>query len=271
VDGPTISQELAWPRILGAMIGMATYNLGVDTSSPAQQVWLLEHVLDTRRPRRAQRVLWMIFEGNDLEDDYDPEPELVPRLFKQTLVGALAAGVPELIRDGSVLNRLRSGGFRSRWSRGELREVDGVDLPWPLWTSPRFGLAFAYRPHREQAAKPVSYVERHPNRPALETAFAEMRRLAHAHRLDVTVVLAPSFPRLYASAFGHPDAVSREPHFLRFVERLAASAAFSTVNLADLMRPYAERELLYFRDDTHWNTRGNRVAAELIARHAFGR
>jgi hypothetical protein len=37
------------------------------------------------------------------------------------------------------------------------------------------------------------------------------------------------------------------------------------------MRPYAERELLYFRDDTHWNARGNRVAAELIARHAFGR
>jgi hypothetical protein len=114
-------------------------------------------------------------------------------------------------------------------------------------------------------------VERHPNRPALETAFAEMERLVEARRLDVTVVLAPSFPRLYAAAFGHAAAVSREPHFLRFVERLAVRRGFATVNLAELMRPYAERELLYFRDDTHWNARGNRVAAELIARHAFGR
>jgi hypothetical protein len=77
--------------------------------------------------------------------------------------------------------------------------------------------------------------------------------------------------RSQAAVFGRPEAVSREPHFLRFVERLAGRTGFSTVNLADLMRPYAERELLYFRDDTHWNAHGNRVAAELIAQHALGR
>ena len=67
------------------------------------------------------------------------------------------------------------------------------------------------------------------------------------------------------------ETVSREPHFLRFVERLAKGAGFAVVDLAELMRLYAAREMLYFRDDSHWNAHGNRVAAELIARHAFGR
>jgi hypothetical protein len=270
VHGPTISQELTWPKVLESITGVSVYNLGVDMSSPGQQVWLLEHVLTAMRPRRARRVLWMIFEGNDLEDDYSPTPPVAPPLFTQTLVGALSVGAPELVRNGSVLKRLLAGGFRSAASHPEWT-IDGVHLPWPLWTSGRFGRAFALPHYIDHASKPASYVERHPNRPALETAFAGMGRLAEAHRLDVTVVLAPSFPRLYATAFGHADAVSREPHFLRFVERLAARRGFATVNLAELMRPYAERELLYFRDDTHWNARGNRVAAELIARHAFGR
>jgi hypothetical protein len=41
---------------------------------------------------------------------------------------------------------------------------------------------------------------------------------------------------------------------------------FETLNLFPLMQPYADKELLYLRDDDHWNARGNEVVAEVIAR-----
>jgi hypothetical protein len=239
----------------------------VHDASPAQEVWLLEHVLTTLRPR-ARRVIWMIFEGNDLENNYESDAGLAPRAFDQTALGALAAGLPRLIQDGSVLNGVISGRVRLRRSAAAAGErVDGVALSSPLWRSARFGYALALGAYVERAAMPESYVAGHPNRPALDAAFGEMTRLAAAHGLDVTVVLAPTFPRLYAAAFDRASAVSATPHFLRFVERLATRSGFPTVNLADLMRPHAERELLYFRDDTHWNERGNHVAAALIDRH----
>jgi hypothetical protein len=272
VNNPSLTQELAWPRVLASLIGEPVYSLGVHDASPAQEVWLLEHVLTTLRPRNARRVIWMIFEGNDLENRYDAEADLTPRLFGQTLIGALSAGIPELVRDGSVLSRLLGGGFRLRRSAAaDDAQVDDVTLASLLWRSARFGNVLVFPPYLERAAMPESYVSGHPNRGKLEAAFGEMKRLAAAHGLDVTVVLAPSFPRLYAAAFGRAAAVSAAPHFLRLVERAATDGGLPTVNLADLMRPYAERELLYFRDDTHWNERGNRVAAELMARHAFGR
>lgn len=271
VQAPTLSQELTWPKVLESLTGVAVYNLGVDRASPAQELWLLEHVLTTMRPRKARRVLWMIFEGNDLEDDFDHRLPPAPPVFPQTLVGSLMVGAPTLLHDGSVLRQVLDGGFhRARTPRHE-RFVDGVSLPWPLWTSPRFGRAFAFPLFVFLGAMPAAYVERHPNWPAIERVFADMKRLATAHGLEVTVVLAPTFPRLYGHAFGHGDAMSAEPHFLRFVERLAKTLGYPVVNLADLLRPHAEEELLYFRDDTHWNARGNRVVAELIAGHAFPR
>jgi hypothetical protein len=269
VNNPTLTQELGWPKVLQSLIGEPVYNLGIDMSGPAQQVWLLDHVLRTWRPRSARRVLWMIFEGNDLEDDYSPTPDLTPQPFSQTLAGTLTTGLAETIRDTSVLRHLLRGDYRLRRSGAE-DTVDGVELTSPLWRSERFGRALVWGAYLDRVALPESYVLDHPNRPALERTFAEMKQLAATHHLDVTVVLAPSFPRLYAAAFGHPEVLSREPHVLRFVERLATRTGFGVVNLADLMRPYAERELLYFRDDTHWNARGNRVVAELVARHAFG-
>src|SRR4029077_1082655 len=92
VVNPTITQALAWPKILESLTGATVYNLGVHDSSPAQQVWLLAHVLTTLSPRGARRVIWMIFEGNDLENSYEPEADVTPRSFDQTALGALAAG-----------------------------------------------------------------------------------------------------------------------------------------------------------------------------------
>ena len=39
---------------------------------------------------------------------------------------------------------------------------------------------------------------------------------------------------------------------------------FGVVNLLTLLQPYAGSEMLYYRDDHHWNERGNEVVARLL-------
>jgi hypothetical protein len=39
---------------------------------------------------------------------------------------------------------------------------------------------------------------------------------------------------------------------------------FRVIDLHSLLRPFANTELLYYRDDHHWNVRGNEVVAQLI-------
>src|SRR5262249_22725302 len=99
---------------------------------------------------------------------------------------------------------------------------------------------------------------------------AAMRALTTRRGLDVTVVVAPSLPRLHAAELPRAG-VSATPHFIDTVTALASRTGFGTVSLYEELREAAARELLYFRDDTHWNPRGNRLVAEAIARRVFGR
>jgi len=93
----------------------------------------------------------------------------------------------------------------------------------------------------------------------------EVQALSQQAGFDVTILLAPSDARMYGAAFDGMPRLSAEPSFLNQVNAMARELGFKTVDLAELMRPYASREMLYYRDDHHWNERGNAVAAQLIA------
>src|SRR5687767_6070371 len=96
----------------------------------------------------------------------------------------------------------------------------------------------------------------HPNRAALEQVFKDMASLGKKYQFAVTVLIAPTDSRLYASHFEDFPPISAEPYFIGFVADLSREMGFQTVNLFNLLpllQPYANKELLYFRDDDHWN------------------
>jgi hypothetical protein len=269
--GPTITQAETWPDVLAAVLGRPVYNLGVDGASPAQEYLLLEHVVGTLRAP-VRHVLWMLGEGS-LDGDYDRTRAEPGFALDRTVFGALTTVVPGLIRRQSVLGRLRrndppiAGPARPP---GGTWEIDGVRLDHPLHRSARLGAFLVSSRELERARQPAASVAGHPNRPRLARVFADMRALASAHGFEVTVVIAPGLPRLYAAEL--PDAaISGTAHVVELVRGLASAHGFPTVDLLEALRPAAARELLYFRDDPRWNARGNRVAAEAIARLAFAR
>jgi GTPase Era involved in 16S rRNA processing len=91
-----------------------------------------------------------------------------------------------------------------------------------------------------------------------------MRSLSERLGFCVTVVIAPSASRLHGAQFEGFPKLSERSHFADYVRELAHEQGFRVTNLVEEMAPYADEELLYYRDDHHWNPRGNALAAELI-------
>jgi hypothetical protein len=265
-----------WVDRLEALIGEPIYNLGIHDSSPRQELLLLEDLLRRYGGRmRIEHLLWLIYEGNDLEDSYETDrPDVSAsaslRAFNDTLIRPISQ-IPRALKSQSFITRLRTG---QASLRGQARQkhdsIDGVSLAYPLYFSRALGPKLFYRPYIERAGRPESYVRDHPNLPALERTFSEMGTLSRTHGFRVSVVLAPSAARLHGPYYDDFPTLSERPHFLDLIRELAGDEAFQVIDLYALLAPYAGEELLYFRDDDHWNLLGNQRVARLIAEEVFG-
>lgn len=132
-----------WTNLLSTALGEPVYNAGVSSTGPRQHLLLLEHLLETHRDSiRVEHVLWMIFEGNDLENSYaDARPTTdasrSPAIFEGTLV-ATALSLPGIVKNGSVLRKvlavLLDGLARRDFVPGGL-EIEGLQTPYPLYHS----------------------------------------------------------------------------------------------------------------------------------------
>jgi hypothetical protein len=268
----------SWVGLLERQLDKPIYNLGIHDSSPKQELELLKYVLQEQGENiHVGQLLWMIYEGNDLEDDYSEEVQRYDPSVKRPLIqGTLIDAAEKLmwtIKRQSVINRLRHGQITWKQpvdgkSAGPY-SVDGVTLVHPLYYSPELGPRLFYQSYVDLAGEPASYVENHWNREALEGVFRDMELLADEYDFEVAVIMAPSASRLHGPYFENFPEISEKPHFIDFLAELSDSAGFQTVNLYELMKPYANSELLYFRDDDHFNHRGNALAAELIQRKLF--
>ena len=270
--GLGVSQNDIWVKRLEKTLGRPIYNLGVTGLSPKEEFLLLEHMLSQGSEFRVRHLLWMIYEGNDLEDSYKslrPAPQSDQRsLFADTIVDCLV-GIPVKIRDEAIFNRIRRdqvtfdsplGGAKSHYF------VDGVRLTHPLYHSRLHGYRLFNSLYLARVSQPRSYVTDHPNLRAFEQVFKDMAILQKRYDFKVTVLIAPMVSRLYAPYFTDFPHVSDEPYFINHVENLCNSVGFQSLNLFSLMQPYVDREMLYFKDDDHWNARGNEVVAEIVAR-----
>lgn len=271
-----VNESECWVDLLEKASQESVFNLGVRDASPLQELQVLEHVLRTNgRPPRLTRVLWMIYEGNDLEDSYEEgRPEIQGGLRARaagTLLELLIM-LPQTLKNEAIITKLRTGRITARTAEAARRQhysVDGVELEFPLYHSSTLGYKLFYGDYVARVQKDQTYVRRHENRPKLERVFARMATLAQEFHFEVVVLLTPSADRLHGPFFEGFPSISARPHFLDLVAELSVRQSFKTVDLLTLMKPYADKELLYFRDDDHLNRRGNHVVADLIREAAF--
>jgi lysophospholipase L1-like esterase len=273
-----VDETESWPSLLESQLGTVVYNLGIHDASPRQEVELLKYVLAEHADRiRIDRLLWMFYEGNDLEDDYSEvvqrrdAPVPVP-FIDGTLISAAERFLATIQRQ-SVIYRLRSGQLRVtspiRADEADPLVVDGVPLVYPLYYSSSLGPRLFSSTYVGLVGQPASYVETHWNREALDAVIREMHELAETHGFEVAIITAPTAARLHGPYYENFPRISERPHFLDLVLELSRSVGFATVDLYEHLQPLAGTELFYFRDDDHFNRRGNRLAAEIILSEIF--
>jgi alginate O-acetyltransferase complex protein AlgJ len=102
-------------------------------------------------------------------------------------------------------------------------------------------------------------------------ASSNLTAAAQKRGMSLLFVLVPDKERIYADALPEYARQSVRPTILPEVERRFRAAGLNIVNLLPAFQSAAQNgELLFWRDDTHWNPRGVRLAVEMVAPAARG-
>lgn len=240
-----------------------TYNLSVSGAGPREHLLTLRLELDRLPIADGATLVWLLFEGNDLEetslDDLEIHPE--PGVFRR-----LRAWLKEFRKRSPVRQlgkRLLSAlePERPLPIRSE-RLADGSPL--------QFYSAYDQRRTRED-------MRAHKNFSAFQRLFAELAGEVKQRKIATLVVVAPTKDRVYPTADDGsvtPGGLGESTTgFAAEVNDLCIAHQLPCLDLLPPLSSAAARlwdesqELLWWRDDTHWNEHGHALAAAAIVEH----
>jgi hypothetical protein len=224
------------------------YNFGVSGAGPREYLHILRHDV---WPFRPDLVLVSVFVGNDITETLATPRHLDPRQSALYLLCVRGAALA-----------------RERWRRGPAAAADGGDrLAAPALSAEAFRAVEARR--LEVCLRPVTERLEAKWRRALADLDGIVAECRSRH-VPLAVVLIPDEmqvnPRVLAEAVTAARADAGAVDVELPQRRLLAFCAERGVACLDLQPALAATPDCYAPQDTHWNVRGNRVAAEQIAR-----
>ncbi len=250
VEGAEVAAESTTTAVLGRLTGLRAVNLGQVQYGPRQERVVLERFA---LPLRPAFVVWLFFEGNDLDDlrEYDAAIRdleafvgarhgFIPRSFTRNALATLVflAGNPR-----------PSGMSRSGvYAAGERRDT----------------LYFLYE-GRALGGLDAAALD------STVAILADADRRAHEGGARLLVAFVPTKYRTYHGLVSAPEGSAAADWVLndlpaRLGERLAAQG-IEYLDLTDALRHAARAGTHpYLLDDSHWSAAGHRIAAEAIAR-----
>lgn len=246
---------------LSRSYGWRVYNLSMEGVSPWQEYANLLVEGERLRPKEGAVVLWLLFSGNDLDEQYLPVFE--------------ASQLPWRGRRGQLVDAVR----RFRYLSPLRYVLFGRDVPGSesviekkFVDGRRLLFLAQYARNRGLTAEAV---RRHPNFELLKQTVGAMKHLADEKRLRVVIALVPSKEEVYSWVLDGtaPWSTDSAPSsFSAAVEELARQNEMPYLDLKPILVGASRRvfeesgQLLWWADDTHWNPSAQKVAAEAIQR-----
>lgn len=242
------SQEELAAALLTTQYGLPTVNLSLSGASPYDEAVTLASVLDGLALAPDATLVWMLFAGNDFTGvcrDALPAP---PSAWNRAQAGWATLRVRSVI--GYLLRRLRA----TPPVPVVAQLADGSEL-----TFHRPDLAFAQRTEAEVRALPLA--------PCVRATVPLVQSLAAEAGLSLIVAVAPMKVQVYGRHAGLGDPVGGPAAALR---SFASERGLPVVDLEPPLAAAARAgletgELVWWRDDTHWNAAGHAVVARVLA------
>lgn len=252
--GSGVGLDERWSNRLEDIPAEDVYNVGSNLSGPCQQALLLRRVLESGAGP-PDRIIWMIYSGNDVSDCFEFSTGTRPRISPPNAVATALLDWSYTARLTYILFRLvnKARSVRSA-SSGQRFKVLGKPFDFFLLGDSSYRKSDAFRDGFAALAQAVhevaTEVRLHGGRlllayaPSKEEAFAAI--LTQEHAVDPNRILSLEADFLELCSNESLDCVSLLPRF-----RHETSAG----------------QTLYFQHDGHWNPRGNAIAAEVISEH----
>jgi hypothetical protein len=263
--GNGTTQDSTWPPLLARGTGRPMYNLSMK-GSPWHEFITLRVELSRLQLRPNAMVLWMLFSGNDLDEPYGPlDPA---RLEHPGLLGRARVAFTTF-RGRSPVRRIWEASLRRARQLPQL----GTDRVIATDFLNHRKLLF-FRPYADVRHRSLDAVLADRHYPSLQATVTAMRALADSAGVRVRIIVAPSKEEVFSWVLdGLPawTAADSTSGFSRAVCNLAAALAFECLDLKPLFLRESRQlyestgEILWWYDDTHWNNRGNALAAAAIA------
>jgi hypothetical protein len=257
-----VSQEHTLTSILARDYQLNTYNLSAPAIGPWGEYVNLRAEGDRLKMREGATLVWLLFTGNDLEDDYGPLdmsslPWCGPAQTWMNRVNSWRARSPVRY----LTENLRAG----HDARADVIACDFLNGRKLLF----------YRPYTETSLRTPDEVVAHPNFPRLRETVNAMQKLSQARGLRLIVALVPAKEEVYSWVWkGAPPwlADARPSGFSAVLSHVCAEGGIKFLDLKpelvnESRRAFEEKgQLLYWYDDTHMNTAGNVFTASVIYR-----
>lgn len=256
------SQDKIFSRVLESSYGRSVYNMGYPGGPYDEYLnFAIESPKLALRPHAE--LIWVLFEGNDLEDPGGETWDLSSLPWKSDVGAALVRF--RTFRNRSPINQIMEGLRKRLW--GETEDVIVRTLP--------DGRPVLFAGWQELwGSRSQSEIETHWNFQRLDTTMKTMQRLAIERNVRVSVLIMPTKGQVYrwvldqrpampadALSSGFALAVLGECHRIRL--RCFDIKGFLA---AEAIRLYqSSEEVLWWRDDTHLSDRGHEAVATFIA------
>lgn len=130
-----------------------------------------------------------------------------------------------------------------------------------------------YKPHTQAANLSVAAVEQEPNFQRLTSSLKRIHALASENRASTLVVIIPTKEEVYGWILRKEpleNDLSQSSGLARAVQSFCNSEKIPCIDLRPALAEEAKNvwkqgDLLWWRDDSHWNPQGHQTAARLIS------
>ncbi|MBD0305524.1 MAG: hypothetical protein ICV76_03090 [Nitrospiraceae bacterium] len=265
--GAGTTQGKVLSQILQTQYGWSTYNLSFPACGPWQQYINLAIEAPRLKLTRKTTVLWLLYTGNDLDDEYGDTWKLEELPWRS---GFSAWKVSyKTFRGRSPLHQLAENlSWRIKRSPDMAKNVEKRHLP--------DGRPVLFLKGQEEwGGRSRAQVEQHHNFPKLMRTMEAMKQWGELNGPEIAVVVLPTKGEVYPSILhGRPQRPEdfNSSGFFQAVHSICNRISLPCVDAKPYLMETAGRlwafsgELLWWRDDTHLDERGHEALAEFIAR-----
>ena len=259
----------SWADLITKGIELTVYNLSISGTSPWEQYLNLSNEVQRLDLHPNTTLLWCMFSGNDLDDNYGETTDL-SKITVNSYWKSLAIRIDNF-RERSSLVYLINNALSAM---PDLSNPDKVILKDFMGPSK----ILFFKPYVDRTKRTYGEVLSHSNYKMLESTITAMSHLTMKRNIKLKLLLFPCKEEIYSWVLKDAPPWATEDTLSGFSVALNRLCIKYNIDFHDLKPFFVERskrvykdsaELLWHNDDTHWNGKGNEAAADFILKHVL--